>query len=124
MTPTVLAVYLTTANLPYALQQKIWLIVQWILLLSSIYLLSKCTDSSWQFKLIWILGLVFISASFFWRLHAERNKLIIFFVFLYSFSYWLNKRSFKYKDYFSGFLLGFVTMLRPSIFLPVPFFNI
>lgn len=121
VTPTVLAVYATTANLPYAIQQKLWVFLQWVFLLSSIYLLSKCTDSMFKAKLIWIIGLIFISSSFFWRLHAERNKIIIFYVFLFAFSYWIMKKNFKFNNYLSGFLLGFVTSLRPSyIFVGIP----
>lgn len=121
VTPTVLAVYATTANLPYAVQQKLWVFLQWIFLILSIYLLSKGTDSIFKTKLIWVIGLIFISGSFFWRLHAERNKIIIFYVFLFALSYWITKKNFKFNNYLSGFLLGFITSLRPSyIFIGIP----
>jgi len=123
VTPTVLFVYTSTAKLPYGVQQNIWFILQWIFLIISIYIFARASKSGIKSKLIWILGLLFISASFFWRLHVERNKIIIFYGFLVAIAFLIYNMPFKHKDLVSGIFIGFTVALRfPYIFTGIPFF--
>jgi len=123
VSPTVLFVYASTAKLPYGIQQNIWFILQWVFLIMSIYIFARASKSEIKSKLIWILGLLFISGSFIWRLHVERNKIIIFYGFLIAVAFLIYNMSFKHKDLVSGIFIGFTTALRlPYILMGIPFF--
>jgi hypothetical protein len=122
VSPTVLFVYTSTANLPYAIQQKIWFLMQWGFLLLSIYIFARLSKSEIKSKLMWILGLLFISGSFIWRLNIERNKIIIFYGFLIALAYLIYNMSFKHKDLVTGIFIGFTVALRfPYILIGLPF---
>lgn len=107
VSPTVLFIYTSTAKLPYGIQQNIWFILQWIFLIISIYIFARASKSEIKSKLIWILGLLFISGSFIWRLHIERNKIIIFYGFLVAIAFLIYNMSFKHKDLVSGIFIGY-----------------
>lgn len=112
--PTVLTFYASIAKLPYKVQKIIWFFAQWFLLIGSIFLLSKSTNSWIKTKLIWIFGLVFISGSSFWRLHVERGQVYILYIFLISLAYWIYTRNFKNNQILSGFFIGLTVSLRPT----------
>ena len=123
VSPTVLFIYTSTAKLPYGIQQNIWFILQWIFLIISIYVFTRVSKSEIKSKLIWILGLLFISGSFMWRLHIERNKIIIFYGFLIAIAFLIYNMYFKHKDLVSGIFIGFTVALRlPYILMGIPFF--
>jgi len=122
VSPTVLFVYTSTARLPYGIQQNIWFVLQWVFLILSIYLFARASKSEIKSKLIWILGLLFISGSFIWRLNIERNKIIIFYGFLVAIAFFIYNMSFKHKDLISGIFIGFTAALRfPYILIGIPF---
>jgi hypothetical protein len=122
VSPTVLFVYTSTAWLPYGVQQNIWFLLQWIFLLLSIYIFARASKSEIKSKLIWILGLLFISGSFMWRLHVERSKIIIFYGFLVAVAFLIYNMSFKHKDLIAGIFIGFTAALRfPYILMGIPF---
>jgi hypothetical protein len=122
VSPTVLFVYTSTAKLPYGIQQNIWFVLQWIFLLLSIYIFARASKSEIKSKIIWILGLLFISGSFIWRLSIERNKIIIFYGFLIAVAFLIYNMSFKHKDLIAGIFIGFTVALRfPYILMGVPF---
>ena len=119
--PTVLIVHSALAKIPYKTQRIIWFLFQWILFLVSLALFSKSTHSENKSKLIWIIGLLFISGSFFWRLHVEKGQIYILYVFLIAFAYWLSQKNFKNSSILSGFVIGFTASLRPPmIFMSIP----
>ncbi len=123
VSPTVLFIYTSTAKLPYGIQQNIWFILQWVFLITSVYIFARASKSEIKSKLIWILGLLFISGSFMWRLHVERNKIIILYGFLVAIAFLIYNMSFKHKDLVSGIFIGFTTALRlPYILMCIPFF--
>ena len=118
--PTVLLLHLPFASIPYKTQQILWAFIQWLLLLLSIILLSNTTDSIIKKKIIWIIGLLIIASSFFWRLHIDKGQIYILFVFLISLSYWLFKK--KENHILSGFVLGLTVSFRPTVILMgIPF---
>jgi len=71
--PTALILHMTIAALPYHAQRTIWLYVQWLLLLASIFLFSRCARSGEQARAIWIIGLL-LSCTGIWRFHVERAR--------------------------------------------------
>lgn len=118
--PSVLMLHAPFVYIPYKTQQILWAIMQWILLLLSILLLSNTTDSIIKKKILWIIGLLIIASSFFWRLHIDKGQIYILFVFLISLSYWFAKRKENYI--FSGFILGLTASFRPPVILMgIPF---
>ncbi|MCK5050856.1 MAG: DUF2029 domain-containing protein [Candidatus Cloacimonetes bacterium] len=118
--PTVLLLHLPFASIPYKTQQILWAFIQWLLLLLSIILLSNTTYSIIKKKIIWIMGLLIIASSFFWRLHIDKGQIYILFVFLIILSYWLVKKKDNYI--LSGFILGLTASFRPPVILMgIPF---
>jgi hypothetical protein len=123
VSPTVLFVYTSTARLPYGIQQNMWFLLQWVFLIVSIYIFARASKSEIKSKLIWIIGLLFISGSFIWRLHVERNKIIIFYGFLIAVAFLIYNMTFKHKNLIAGIFIGFTAALRfPYILIGIPFF--
>jgi len=88
------------------------------------------SDNSDNRALIWILGLLGISGSMFWRLHSERGQIYILYIFLFSFSFYLydkyqkknNNRRFNSLFVASALIFGYLISLRPTfIFAIIPF---
>jgi len=121
VTPAYLVLLSPIANIPYKIQKIIWLMVQWLLFLLSLLIFAKSAKSKVKSKIIWIIGLMFIAGSSFWRLHVERGQIYIVFLFLLSLAYWISQKSFKHNAILSGFLIGYTMSLRPpTIFMAIP----
>jgi len=131
VTPAVLSLHSLFSEIPYKAQRYFWFFIQWVSLLGSIYLLAKIlSDNSDNRALIWILGLLGISGSMFWRLHSERGQIYILYIFLFSFSFYLydkyqkknNNRRFNSLFVASALIFGYLISLRPTfIFAIIPF---
>lgn len=125
--PTVLSLHVLFSNLSYIIQRYLWFFVQWISLLLSIYLLTKILTKEKTIKeLIWIIGLLGISNSAFWRLHVERGQIYILYVFIFIISFYFYNRYInsanKYLLMISAVILGYLISLRPTfIFALIPF---
>ena len=120
--PSVLLLGIPFATIPYNIQRFIWFVIQWLLLLLSLYLFSRTTTNIALKKLVWIVGLFLISSSFFWRLHVERGQIYILYVSLISLAYFLHQSNFKNNLFWSGFILGISVILRaPLALLVLPF---
>lgn len=123
VTPGTLQIYSIFSSLSYKTQRYIWTFIQWLLLLSSIYLFTLTTKDINSKKLIWILNLFFIAGSFIWRIHIERGQIYIFYVFLIALSYaFLKMKNIKFNIFISGFIIGYSVVLRPPLLLfAIPF---
>ncbi|MCF7859012.1 MAG: glycosyltransferase 87 family protein [Candidatus Cloacimonetes bacterium] len=114
VTPTMLQLFIPLSLLNYSIIRMIWLFLQWLMLLLTIFLFTKITKYKQARMLIWICGLFFIGTSYFWRLHVERGQIYIFYVLIFSlFFYFLAKK----KQLSSGISLGFLIALRPTFIL-------
>jgi len=111
--PTVLLLNLPLSNFSYFSQKVIWFVGQWILLLAAIWLAASCAKTSVKRKIIWVIGLLFVSNSYFWRLHVERGQIYIVYSFLFALSYWINVQSFALSKFASGLVLGILGAFRP-----------
>ncbi|MBN2013298.1 DUF2029 domain-containing protein [candidate division KSB1 bacterium] len=119
--PTILILHSSMGTLSYRFQRQLWLGIQWSLLLLTIFLLSKMTSSRIALKVIWIFGLLFISGSYFWRLHIEVGQIYILYTFLVTLSLWFYMKGTKY-DILVGSLLGLLILLRsPYLLIMLPF---
>ncbi|MDP3784927.1 MAG: glycosyltransferase family 87 protein [bacterium] len=122
--PTALLFQSLISRLPYLAQRYIWFFFQWFCMVASIFLLTRLTASPAARKMIWILGLLFISGAYFWRLHVERGQLYIFYVFLFALSLASYQRISEEKKGLSlaGLILGYLISLRPPfLFALIPF---
>ncbi len=115
--PTFLLLHIPFAKIDYKTQQILWAIFQWMMLIFIIAIFSKMADSEIRSKIIWIIGLLCIAGSFFWRLYIEKGQLYVFYAFLIVLAYWISKKSFKYNLFISGFILGLTISLRPPVIL-------
>ncbi len=122
VTPSFLLLHASFAKINYKTQQILWAIFQWMMLIFVIVIFSKIADSEIKSKIIWIIGLLLIAGSFFWRLYIEKGQLYIFYVFLIVLAYWISKKDFKYNLLIAGIMLGFTLSLRPPVILMgIPF---
>lgn len=87
--PNVLLVYAPFVGLPYFHLRFGWLFFQWGALITSLLIFVKSELDPVRKKILWIVGLLFISGSWFWRLHVERGQTYILYVFLLSLAYWV-----------------------------------
>ncbi len=122
--PTTLLFQSLISRLPYLAQRYIWFFLQWFCMVASIFLLTRLTASPAARKMIWILGLLFISGAYFWRLHVERGQMYVFYVFLFTLSLYFYQKFGEEKkgQSVAGFILGYLISLRPPfLFALVPF---
>ncbi len=120
--PSMLLLMSPFVEVKYDAQRMIWFIIQWLLLLISIFFFSHTTSNPITKKIIWIISLFFISSSFFWRLHIERGQVYILYVSLISMAYFFNSLKIKSNELWSGVIIGFAIVLRPPLILiPIVF---
>ncbi|MCF7815159.1 MAG: DUF2029 domain-containing protein [Candidatus Cloacimonetes bacterium] len=115
--PTVLILHSALSWLDYKTQRYLWLFIQWILFLGSLFLFSLSSSSKVNSKLIWICGLFFVGTSFYWRLHVERGQIYILYTFLIALSYWVYHQRKWGNLILSGFIIGITSLLRPPVIL-------
>jgi hypothetical protein len=120
VTPTVLVLHSAIANLPYLTQKFIWFILQWSFFLGTLAIFVKTSTSKIKRQLLLIMGLLFISGSYFWRLHVERGQIYVIYMFLLASAYHLSKQIINYKSlnishFLSGFIIGFTVTIRPPV---------
>ena len=113
--PSALVLHIPFAELPYRVQRILWLAGQWGLLLLSAFLLASCADAGWKRDTIWILALVFIAGSVFWRLHVERGQVYVLWTAFFCLAYRLAHRETPLFSMLSGFVLGFAGSCRPPL---------
>ena len=120
--PTILMIHSIFSDLPYKFQRYLWTIIQWILLIFSIFFFSRSVKNDIKSKLIWIISLFFIASSFIFRLHVERGQIYILYVFLFALSYYVYNSNFKINRLLSGIIMGYVSALRfPMVLIGLPF---
>ena len=117
--PSVLLLLSPFADIRYNVQRIIWFFIQWLLFLLSIQLFTKMAQTKKEQKLIWLLCLLFIGSSFFWRLHVERGQIYILYVALISLVFYLFKLKFNSSHFWCGLVLGIAIILRPTLVLIV-----
>lgn len=115
--PTVLMLHASFSDWDYRQQRILWFVVQWLSLLSTLYLFAARAPSKEKALLIWIFGLLFISCNPFWRFHVERGQIYIFYVLILAISYYLLGIQYKHSEFISGIMTGFVISLRPLVAL-------
>ena len=119
--PTVLVLHLLFAGLPYLQQKIIWLFVQWIAFIGTIFIFIKNSNSKAQTNLILITSFLFAN-SLFWRFHVNSGQIYIFYVLLLSIAWFILNKAPNYNEFFSGIFVGITVSLRPPfILLFIPF---
>ena len=119
--PSLLLLLSPFAEVRYDIQRVVWFVIQWLLLLLSVFLIAETAGDEDTKKMVWLLSLFFIGSSFFWRLHVERGQIYIFYTALLSVIYHLEKKH-KSTKIGSSIILGIAVILRPTlIFMTIPF---
>ncbi len=120
--PTILIIHSFISDLPYKIQRYLWTVLQWFLILFSIFFFTLSVNNKIKIKLIWIICLFFIADSFIFRLHVERGQIYILYVFLFALSYYIYGLNFKLNKLLSGFIIGYSSVLRfPMVLIGLPF---
>ena len=114
--PTVLMLHVPAAGLPYSTQRIMWFVLQWFLLLSSVFLFARCAEERNAAKAVWIVGL-FLCGIFMWRFHVERGQIYILYVFLIALSFWVCRKQTRYTYPIAGILIGIAASMRPTLLL-------
>ena len=98
----------------------LWLFAQWLFLLGSIFLFSRCAPSRGTAAAVWVAGLS-LSATPFWRFHVERGQVYVLYAFLAALSYWLFLRRWRNAAFAAGLALGALAAMRTTfVFMAVP----
>ncbi|MCK5050857.1 MAG: DUF2029 domain-containing protein [Candidatus Cloacimonetes bacterium] len=120
--PTILLIHSLFSDLPYKIQRYLWTIIQWFLILFSIFFFTRSVKNKIKIKLIWIISLFFIADSFIFRLHVERGQIYILYVFLFALSYYIYGLNIKFNRLLSGVIIGYSSVLRfPMVLIGLPF---
>lgn len=121
VSPSILLLHSPLANLPYFQQKIIWFTFQWSALVASCFLLISNFPNIIRRKITWILTLLFIFGSHFWRLHIAVGQIYILYVFLFSSAYFVLQKKLKYSEIIAGILIGLTASLRfPIIVIILP----
>ncbi|MDO9577107.1 MAG: glycosyltransferase family 87 protein [Candidatus Cloacimonadales bacterium] len=113
--PSFLVLHVPFAKISYKTQQYLWFAAQELLLIFSILLLAKAAGK--KYKIVLIIGFMFFLGSSFWRFHVANGQIYILFVFIITAAYLVAKSTFKYRDFWSGFILGLAASWRPPMIL-------
>jgi hypothetical protein len=112
--PPLLMVYAPLSELPYALQRPIWMILEWLALVSVIALASRFSPSGRVRFLTAALGLGLVAGSYVWRFHVERGQYYVFIALLLVLGVRVLLKC--RKDHLgAGILLGLAVALRPTV---------
>jgi hypothetical protein len=120
VTPTFLLLYLPLGALSYRVEQFLWLILQWLMLLGTGWLWWRAADKPLTRVLI---ALFVVSFSFVaeWRLHAERGQCYVLLTFAFAGWMTMTLDPRRGNGFLAGYLAGFLVALRPPFLLLVPF---
>lgn len=114
--PTVLTLHAAIAGLSYIQQKIVWLIVQWVAFVGTVWIFLNDGRSANKRK--WMLTISFFLAnSLFWRLHVNSGQTYILYTFLLAVGWFFINHQFKYGHFISGFFTGMTASLRPSFVL-------
>jgi hypothetical protein len=117
--PSVLLVQGVWARLSYRRQQMLWFAMQWALMLFGAWCAARCLTTPLQRSLFWILMLLGIAGSHFWRLHVERGQIYIVYATLIIVSYACARLQQSRWQFLGGVLLGVTAVLRPPALVMV-----
>lgn len=117
-TPALLLLHSPLAVLPYRIAQFLWLFLQWLLLLGTVWLWFRLLETDRQRWLLaaFVTGFTYTAA---WRLHAERGQSYVLLLFL--FAAWLALTLRERHSFWTGMLAGLLAALRPPFLLLAPF---
>jgi hypothetical protein len=112
--PPLLLVYAPLSPLPYSLQRGVWMVLEWLALLSVIAIASRFSPSARVRFLTASAGLGLVAASYVWRFHVERGQYYVFIALLLALAVYLLLRC--RRDHLgAGILLGLAVAMRPPV---------
>jgi len=104
----------------YRMAQWTWLVLQWLLLLGTLWLWLRHCTLAWQRWLLafFVTGLTYTAA---WRLHAERGQVYVLLLFVFAGWLALTLDAKRGNSFLAGFVAGFLVALRPPFLALLPF---
>ena|GEM_PF-976830 len=120
VSPGLLVLNIPLAQMPYRTAQWCWLVIQWLLLVGTLFLwLHQCTTTRQQWLVSgFITGLTYTAA---WRLHAERGQTYVVLLLLFACWLILTMSSKRGNGFWAGFLAGLLAAFRPPLLALLPF---
>ncbi|MEP6727953.1 MAG: glycosyltransferase 87 family protein [Bacteroidota bacterium] len=124
VTPAVFKIFHVIAQLKYPLIKVIWVLLQYLFILSSFFLLTRNkknngNDNFFPFIIVWLCYIY----SNIWFYNVERGQLYSFYLFILSLIYGFYQSSWKQGTFASGFVNGLAVCIRPlMIVFAMPFF--
>jgi hypothetical protein len=76
--PPLLMLYAPLSPLPYPLQRRAWVVLEWLALLAVIALISRFSPSARARFLTASISLGLVAGSYIWRFHVERGQYYVF----------------------------------------------
>ncbi|MFA6001129.1 MAG: glycosyltransferase family 87 protein [Thermoleophilia bacterium] len=113
VTPAALLLHQPVAFISYKLQRYGWFVLQWAMLIATTCIMARAASSRDAKIAIWILGLLIISGSYFWRLHVERGQIYVLYAFMIAVAFWLCEKKTSFGLMAGGFFLGVFAAFRP-----------
>ena len=118
VTPTLVALNLPLAALPYRFAQYSWLILQWLMLLGTGVLWLRSMPSD-RLRWLWGVAVLTFSCTVAWRLHAERGQAYVAILFVLACWMVLTRDRELGNGIWSGLVAGLLVALRPPLLLLV-----
>jgi len=87
VSPPILLFYGIFAKIHYMVQRVIWAIMDWIAIITSLFLLLKSAGSEKVRYYLICFCLLFFCCGYFWLLHVERGQCYIYLAFLLSLAF-------------------------------------
>jgi hypothetical protein len=112
--PPLLLVYAPLSPLPYGLQRGVWMVLEWLALLSVVALASRLSPAIQVRFLTAASGLGLVAASYAWRFHVERGQYYVFVALLLVAAVRLLQRC-RREHLGAGVLLGLAVAMRPPV---------
>ena len=117
--PAILLLYAPTSSLPWRSQRLLWMVVEWMAMIGSILLLSRCCRRPTHRLAFICIACYFFVGGHFWRLHVERGQDYVFLVLLQALGVsWLMRR--RHSEVVSGLPIGAAMALRPTLLALAP----
>jgi hypothetical protein len=110
--PTILVIHNSLLKFSYIVQKYIWLIIQWISLIVSIYIFTLGIGNKQYRIMLMVSILVFFSSTWFWRFHVDAGQLYIIYILIFSISYYVLRKSENFDSTLSGIILGCLIAMR------------
>src|ERR1043165_5392411 len=119
VSPPTLLLYAVAAPLPYRIQRLLWFAFQWLAMIASLALLSRCVPEQRHRMILLVAATFFIVANDIWRLHLERGQMYAFELLALSAAIYC-ARCGAVDSVGAGIAFGLLALMRPNLAVIAP----